>query len=182
MLDEIFDGNGTSDILLPSQNIQQHPINSANATSTTGHCDHLLVITYLWSFVFTNYCYYVPLTQQIKSWENPAHTHLFLRKRVKYCLNIWRSMERQKTDFLEKEIGNQKVLFHIPYHIFHPIFYILPNSCWWNALRKKCPYSELFWSVFSRIQPECRKIWTRITPNTDTFHTVMLDKYFFCQC
>ena len=51
-----------------------------------------------------------------------------------------------------------------------------------RILRKKCPYSELFWSVFSRIQTEyrvsfhiqskCRKIRTRITPNTDTFHAV----------
>ena len=29
-------------------------------------------------------------------------------------------------------------------------------------LHKKCPYSESFWS-------ECRKIRTKITPNTDTF-------------
>ena len=49
------------------------------------------------------------------------------------------------------------------------------------SLREKCPYSELFWSVFSafrlnmgrygvslRIQSECGKIRTRITPNTDT--------------
>ena len=35
-------------------------------------------------------------------------------------------------------------------------FSILPS------LRKKCSYSELFWSAFSRIR-------TRITPNTDTF-------------
>ena len=27
-----------------------------------------------------------------------------------------------------------------------------------GALRKKCPYSELFWSVFSRIQTEYREI------------------------
>ena len=39
-----------------------------------------------------------------------------------------------------------------------------------NSLHEKCPYSELFWSVFSRIQSEYQKIWTRITPNTDTFH------------
>ena len=42
--------------------------------------------------------------------------------------------------------------------------------------------SELFWSVFSCIQteygasvhikPECRKIWTRITPNKKIFHAV----------
>ena len=51
---------------------------------------------------------------------------------------------------------------------------------------EKCPYSELFWSAFSRIrteygkihskygvslriQSECGKMRTRITPNTDTF-------------
>ena len=32
------------------------------------------------------------------------------------------------------------------------------------TLREKSVYSEFFWSVFSRI-------WTRKTPNTDTFHT-----------
>ena len=51
-----------------------------------------------------------------------------------------------------------------------------------ESLRKKCPYSEFFWSVFSRIQTEygeiqiiqseCGKIWTRKTPNTDTFHAI----------
>ena len=54
-------------------------------------------------------------------------------------------------------------------------------------LRKRCPYSELFWSVFSRfglnmersevslrIQSECGKMWTRITPNTDNFYAVLL--------
>ena len=45
------------------------------------------------------------------------------------------------------------------------------------TLCEKCPYSDLFWSAFSRnrteyfvslrIQSECGKIWTRITPNTD---------------
>ena len=48
--------------------------------------------------------------------------------------------------------------------------------------RKKCPYSELFWAVFScirtkygvslRIPSECGKMRPRITPNTDTFHVV----------
>ena len=32
-------------------------------------------------------------------------------------------------------------------------------------LRNRCPYSELFWSSFSRIR-------TRITPKTDTFYAV----------
>ena len=32
-----------------------------------------------------------------------------------------------------------------------------------------CPYSELFWSVHLRIDFECGKKRTRITPNTDIF-------------
>ena len=36
-----------------------------------------------------------------------------------------------------------------------------------QSLRKKCPYSELFWSVFSRIR-------SKIAPNMDTFHAVSL--------
>ena len=53
-----------------------------------------------------------------------------------------------------------------------------------SPLRKKCPYSELFWSAFSRIRTEygeirsirskCEKMRARITPNTDTFHAVHL--------
>ena len=37
------------------------------------------------------------------------------------------------------------------------------------SLRKKCPYSELFWSVISRIRTEYGEMRTRINPNTDTF-------------
>ena len=61
------------------------------------------------------------------------------------------------------------------------------------SLHKKCPYLGLFWSVFSRIWSEYREIWsisphsvqmremwTRITPNTDTFHKVYVYiKYMF---
>ena len=50
---------------------------------------------------------------------------------------------------------------------------------------KKCPYSELFWSVSSRIwteygemrsisQSKCGKIRTRLAPNTDTFNAVYI--------
>ena len=59
------------------------------------------------------------------------------------------------------------------------------------SLLKKCPYSELFWSVFSRIRTEysqiqsmfpykskCEKIRTRITPNMDTFHAVNMENCF----
>ena len=44
------------------------------------------------------------------------------------------------------------------------------------TLRKKCPYSELFWSVFSRVILVSifpGKIRTRITPNTDAFQAVL---------
>ena len=40
-----------------------------------------------------------------------------------------------------------------------------------SSLCKKCPYSELFWSVFSRIR-------TRITPNTDIFHALVISHKF----
>ena len=43
-----------------------------------------------------------------------------------------------------------------------------------DALRKKSPYSELFWSAFSRIRTEYGKMRTRITPNTDTFYPVII--------
>ena len=46
------------------------------------------------------------------------------------------------------------------------------NLCGLKTLREKCPYSELFWSAFSRIQSECGKMRTTITPNMDTFYAV----------
>ena len=52
------------------------------------------------------------------------------------------------------------------------------------TLPKKCPYSEFFWSVFSRIrskygeiqsiQSEYGKIRTKKTPNTDSFYAVLV--------
>ena len=59
------------------------------------------------------------------------------------------------------------------------------------SLRKKCLYSELFWSAFSRIrteygeislriQSECRKIRTRTTPNLDTLYALyQSNKYLY---
>ena len=41
-------------------------------------------------------------------------------------------------------------------------------------MHEKCPYSEFFWSVSLGIQSECRKIQTRKTPDTDTFHAVSI--------
>ena len=55
----------------------------------------------------------------------------------------------------------------------------------------KCSYSKLNRSAFSRIrteyreirsiQSECRKMRTRVTPNTDTFHAVF-SKVTRCKC
>ena len=43
-------------------------------------------------------------------------------------------------------------------------------------LRKKCPYSELFWSAFNcaslRMQSECGKMQTKTTPSTNIFYAV----------
>ena len=53
------------------------------------------------------------------------------------------------------------------------------------SLRKKCPYSNFFWSIFSRIRTECGDLRRKSpysvrmqenmdqkTPNTDTFRAV----------
>ena len=62
----------------------------------------------------------------------------------------------------------------------------LPSYHKQHPLRKKCPYavySGPYFPAFGlnteryfvslRIQSECGKIWTRITPNTDNFHAVI---------
>ena len=58
-----------------------------------------------------------------------------------------------------------------------------------STLCEKCPYLEFFWSVFSRIRTEysvslpilseCKKIPTRKSPNTNTFHALLIFKAFF---
>ena len=58
-----------------------------------------------------------------------------------------------------------------------------------STLCKKCPYLEFFWSVFSRIRTEysvslpilseCKKMPTRKSPNTNTFHALLIFKAFF---
>ena len=61
-----------------------------------------------------------------------------------------------------------------------PIFSGIRTELQFLSLRKKSPYSELFWSIFSRIRAEYGApylVWmweirTRITPNTDSFHAV----------
>ena len=45
-----------------------------------------------------------------------------------------------------------------------------------NLAHLQCPYSELFWSAFSRIRTE----YGEITPNTDTFHAVLAGRENRC--
>ena len=85
-------------------------------------------------------------------------TRKFLHMRViKYLRKMWR--------FWKKTNVSHLILFCSIY----------------VTLREKCPYSELFWSTFSHIrsefeeilQSDCRKMWTTITPNTDTFYAML---------
>ena len=50
--------------------------------------------------------------------------------------------------------------------------FFTPEANQWRTLHEKYPFSEFFWSVFSRFQSKCQKKWTRKTPNTYTFHAV----------
>ena len=47
-----------------------------------------------------------------------------------------------------------------------------------KTLRKKYPYSELFWSSFSLIRTEYGRMRTRITSKTDTFLAVREKEMF----
>ena len=61
---------------------------------------------------------------------------------------------------------------------------MLRLKCWplvFTSLHEKCPHSELFWSAFSRIQSECGKMRTRITPNTNTFYAMPLIRLLVSQ-
>ena len=72
--------------------------------------------------------------------------------------------------------------FPISTTAFHTLFEHL--DVFLHTLREKCPYSVFFpycpafglnterYSACLWIQSECGKIWTRKTPNTDTFHAV----------
>ena len=72
------------------------------------------------------------------------------------------------------------------YYLFHLIKGNLLIYHYQDTLREKCPYSVLFWSVFSRIRTEYGEMWsispylvqmrmqTRVTPNTDTFYAVIV--------
>ena len=69
-----------------------------------------------------------------------------------------------------KSVGTFFTIFWIKYvTLFLSAQWVLKlnHQSQWSSLRKKCRYSELLWSAFSRIR-------TRTTPNTDTFHSVVI--------
>ena len=110
---------------------------------------------------------------------------------------IWLSNERERSmsfqwqstlKFPKTSLKSRKLLFLNKK--------MIPSEL--SVLRKKCPYSELFWSAFVphfpafglntesySIQSECRKMRNRKTSNTDTFYAVLftmfhlITNYFF---
>ena len=84
--------------------------------------------------------------------------------------------------FSRSAVLGQNLRFWIRENPYSSIFYAaIRNTCVTTSkrtLRKKCPYLELFWSIFSfiqteqgevRIWPNFGKIRTRLNPNMDTF-------------
>ena len=80
------------------------------------------------------------------------------------------------------------IFLYFSYILIFLIFPYLPISYHWSfsssvTLCEKCPYLELFWSVFSRIRTtyggispysvRTGKIRTRIIPNTNSFYAVL---------
>ena len=89
---------------------------------------------------------------------------------IKQYANDW-YIKKCKRGFKTSNVSFKTILFQKRNNVRN-------NSSY--PLRKKCPYSELFWPVFSRtwtvslcIQYECGGIRTRITANTETFHAVI---------
>ena len=96
-----------------------------------------------------------------------------------------------------------RFLFCVAYHTHHSFLieqydfsYVSTSGQWFSSLisrcrkvtlLRKCPYSDLFWSAFSRIwnesylriQSKCGEMWTRVAPNTDTFHAVWVSNKLF---
>ena len=93
---------------------------------------------------------------------------LGLAKTVNYRLRTLRYLDPQIWNIVPLEVKNSDTFEQLKTKI----------KSWNPTLCKKCSYSELMWSAFSRIwtdriQSECSNIRTRITPNADTSHKVL---------
>ena len=104
---------------------------------------------------------------------------------VKFLKKTWKieSSEKQKLHYCEKTL-ERSLKLNIS-NSWVRVYFMQNKSA--HALRKKCPYSELLWSPFSvfgldteryfvslRIQSKYGKMWTRITPNTDTSYAATI--------
>ena len=113
------------------------------------------------------------------------------------CIVLWKLYQKCKLTILqmlsENFVDTRKSLFFTIITLCIRFGLTCDTSQAWNiiasffcnaSLRKKCRYSELFWSAFSqiwtecgeifRIQSKCGKMRTRITPNTDTFYAMLV--------
>ena len=71
-----------------------------------------------------------------------------------------------------QEYGNNVSCWTLWYIV---MIYLSIFSALCSTMRERCPYSELFWSVFSRVR-------TTISSNTETFYAVQLYQWNISFC
>ena len=113
----------------------------------------------------------------VKNWKQKDIAWIFFTKLIHAQLEF--VTQFVTWELLPNACQNKCIYKHLinPKYIKQWIIYLL---------HKKCPYSELFWSVFFphfpafglnkysiRMRENAGKMWTRITPNTDTFYAVI---------
>ena len=118
----------------------------------TDLCLFLFIAVFIWNLLclFGTYCVYLELAVGYR------YIIVALKRFVSRRGTLKLFISDKFSTFKSTEVTD--VLRH--YNI--SLEFILLKSPCQRALREKCLYSELFWSVFSRIR-------TGITPNTDTF-------------
>ena len=88
------------------------------------------------------YCYSAPIDFSLPSPFKIAHHTVVLTTFLRHCLSLSLFLFSDHGHFHLKSGSNLPYSFYFAYHIGR------------EALRQKCPYLELFWSVFSGIQTE----------------------------
>ena len=133
-----------------------------------------MIIEHVISLKFHTVCFYCMSSRAIpKLVCRPLTCPYLMQSLFKNQKEVWNlSPASFSSQFLKKNIS--PVIFcQVPKFHFLVVF-----TLW---IPKKCPYSELYWSAFSRIRTEYGEIyritrnnWTRITPDTNTFHAVLI--------
>ena len=73
------------------------------------------------------------------------------------------------------KFNNLRIQRHQDEDTYYPYFFIVE----FKQINADWAYFNLYLNFVSlRIQSECEKMRTRITPNTNTFHTLLLLSYF----